>query len=411
MPHHALNDLPALAEKRLAVRVTPDALRHVRAGHPWVFDEAITDVSRADAAPGTLAVIFDKSRAFAAIGLWDPTSPIRLRVLHEGRPVQIDQGYWTDRVRGAYDRRVALEATGSTGWRWVHGENDGFSGLIVDRYATTVVVKLYTPAWLPHLHAILEAIRLVDAPERIVLRLGRNAQRDPSVTALRLRDGMVVDGAEVDGPIEFLENSLRFTADVIDGQKTGHFLDQRDNRAFVRSIARDRSILDVFSCTGGFSVHAAAGGAHSVHSVDIAAPAIEASKRHMALNDFDTHHDTTIGDAFEVLADLAEARRRFDVVIIDPPSFASRATERDGAIRAYRKLVDLGLAVLEPGGRLLQASCSSRVSADDFVATVRAGLRARARNFSDEHVFGHAADHPITFPEGAYLKAITGVVA
>jgi len=405
-----LDELPALAEKRLAVRITPDALRHVRRGHPWVFDEAITSVSDADAAPGTLAVIFDKSRAFAAVGLWDPSSPIRLRVLHVGKPRQVDQAFWNERIATAHSVRAGLSNAGSTGWRWVHGENDGLSGLIVDRYDRTLVVKLYTPAWLPHLRSVIDALVACEQPERIVLRFGRNAQRHAVVSGVGLVDGMVIAGEAVEGPVLFEENGLRFTADVIAGQKTGHFLDQRDNREYVRSIARGRNVLDVFSCTGGFTVHAAAGGARRVHSVDIAAPAIEAAKQHMALNGFNTPHDTTTGDAFGVLAELADEGRQFDVVIIDPPSFASRASERDGAIRAYRKLVDLGLQVTAPGGRLFQASCSSRVSADDFVATVRAGLRARHRVLEHEQIFGHAVDHPIGFPEGEYLKAITGVV-
>ena len=407
-------ELPTVPERRLAIRITPDALRQVRAGHRWIYDKAIVSNSDTTALPGTLAVIFDADRKFAAIGLWDPHSPIRIRVLHVGKPTQIDDTFWLEVVEAAVARRASLEASGTTGWRLLHGENDGVSGVVVDRYDSTLVCKVYSEAWLAHLNQLLSALQQVDQPERIVLRLGRLAAASAAVQTAGLTDGEVVYGKPVDGPVPFLENGLRFTADVIDGQKTGHFLDQRDNRQHVREhVSRlsksSTSVLDVFSCTGGFSVYAAAGGASFVHSVDIAAPAIETAKANMALNRdvvSGATHKTTVGDAFEVMAELAAQSQTFDVVVVDPPSFASNATERDGAIRAYRKLADLATTLVVRGGHLLQASCSSRVTEDDLVATVRAAVRSHGRTIGSEQIFGHAIDHPVEFAQGHYLKAI-----
>lgn len=406
-----LHALPALAERRLSVRLTKDALRQVRGGHPWVYGESIVSVSDETADPGTLAVVFDDKRKFAAIGLWDPTSPIRLRVLHVGRPRQVDTSFWANAVSRAYADREVLLAKGTTGWRWVNGENDGLGGLILDRYDRTVVVKLYTSAWLPHLRSILSAVMDADDPERIVLRLGRNMQVDPMVSTSSLRDGMVVYGPPVDGPVEFVENGLVFGADVLDGQKTGHFLDQRDNRAFVGAASQGADVLDVFCCTGGFTVNAAANGARSVHSVDIAQPAMDTAVENLARNGLQhVPHLQSVGDAFEVLADLASAGASFDVVVVDPPAFASKASERDRAIRAYRKLTELALTVLTPGGRLFQASCSSRVSEEDLVRTVQSAVDGRGESLQAIEVFGHGVDHPVTFPQGKYLKAVTGIV-
>lgn len=399
-------DLPVLADRRLSIRLTKDALRQVRGGHPWIYAESIVSVSDDTADPGTLAVIFDDNRKFAAIGLWDPTSPIRIRVLHVGKPTQIDETFWEGVVEGAYAARRPLLDGGTTGWRWVNGENDGLGGLILDRYDDTVVIKLYTSAWLPHLRSILSAVVSTDQPTRIVLRLGRNMAAGTD----SLTDGMVVYGPQVDGPIEFIENHLRFGADVLQGQKTGHFLDQRDNRRFVGSVAAGADVLDVFCCTGGFTVNAAANAARSVHSVDIAKPAMQAVMENLARNDLKPAHRQSVGDAFEVLADLGEAGERYDLVVVDPPAFASKASERDRAIRAYRKLAELALSVLRPGGRLFQASCSSRVTEEDLLGTVRSAIGGRGLSLEGLEVFGHALDHPVTFPQGKYLKAVTGTV-
>lgn len=401
--------------RRLAVRVTKDAGRQIRGGHPWVFEQSITSVKPAGVA-GDLAVVFDEHRDFMAIGLYDPDSAIRIKILHVGRPVQIDETFWTERLTAARDRRVAaFDPTHTTGYRCVHGENDGLPGLVLDRYADTLVLKLYTEAWIPHLGSVLACIDAVFEPSTLVLRLSRSLQQ--SVTqrddfdGAPLADGRVLIGEVPDKPVAFIENDLRFEADVVHGQKTGFFLDQRDNRFRVRSLAQGCRVLDVFCCTGGFSVNAAAGAATLVHSVDISGAAIEAAKRNMARNAGRAAvractHQVSTGDAVTVMSQMVDAGRLFDLVIVDPPSFASRQNQIDGALRAYGRLTELAVQLLVPGGMLVQASCSARVTTEQFLETVgdaahRMGVRLDGMSHTT-----HAIDHPVKFAQGAYLKAI-----
>ncbi len=401
-------DLPKPADKRLAVRVTADALRQLRGRHPWVYDESITSVSH-DGAAGDLAVIFDADRKFAAIGLWDPTSPIRVRVLHVGGPQQIDAAWWRQRLSSALQRRNSLLASGeTTGFRWVNGESDGLPGLIVDRYADVAVLKVYTPAWLPHLSDVVTAIEQVGHPSSLVLRLARALRGGP---LFGLAEGDALLGTAPTEPVMFLENGLWFEADVVRGQKTGHFLDQRENRERVRQRARGADVLDMFASTGGFSVYAAAGGARSVTSVDLSAPTLAAAARNMAHNhgiaDLDACNATRIvGDAYDTMDQLVGQQRQFDIVVVDPPSFAHRQADVDRALQAYAKLTERAVRLVQPHGLLVQASCSSRVTEDAFMATVRAAAQRAGADLADVNVTGHASDHPVTFPQGRYLKAV-----
>ncbi|MET0144280.1 MAG: class I SAM-dependent rRNA methyltransferase [Ilumatobacteraceae bacterium] len=399
---------PGVERRRIAVHITRDAERQVRAGHPWVFDASITSTSHAGAA-GDLAVVFDHDRRFLAIGLYDPASPIRVRIVHHGTPEAVDGAFWARRVAAAVERRQPLVEAGggdgaTTGYRVVHGENDGLPGLVVDRYDDTAVIKVYSAAWLAHLDDVVDALHAHVGPARVVLRRSRAVGGGSDVA-------VAVVGELPDGPVGFLEGGLSFEADVVRGQKTGHFLDQRENRQRVARQAAGRRVLDVFSCTGGFSVHAAAGGAVAVTSVDQSSAALDTARRNMAANSglaavAAARHETVTGDAFEVLAHLAGQRRRYDVVVVDPPSFASRRDQVGAALRAYGRLTKLAVAVVEPGGLLVQASCSSRVPADQFATVVHDAAGRAGRPLVEEARTGHPLDHPVGFPEGAYLKAL-----
>ncbi len=388
---------------RLAVRVSPDAARHVRGGHPWVFDGSVVSV-KPDGAAGDLAVIFDDRRKFMAIGLYDPDSPIRIKVLHCGRPTPIDGDFWVERLRAALElRRALVDDPATTAWRWVHGENDGTPGLVLDRYDDVTVAKLYSAAWFPHLDEVIAAAQQVLPAQRVVLRLARNVSPDGARA-----DATALVGELPTRPVRFLERGLTFEADVVHGQKTGHFLDQRDNRFRVRNRAAGARVLDVYACTGGFSVNAAAGGAELVHSVDISAAAIATARRNMDHNRGlpavrACHHHDTVGDAMAVMAEMSDHGRRFDMVVVDPPSFASRQDQVPGALRAYGRLTELALRLLERGGTLVQASCSARVTEADFFATVDAAAERHGVVLSDALRTAHAVDHPVGFPEGGYL--------
>ena len=403
-----LDAVPAPSSRRLAVRVTNDAIRQIRGGHPWVFDGSIVAVN-GSAAPGDLAVVFDHDRQFVAIGLWDPNSPIRVRVLHQGKPVTIDAGWWRNKIRAAIERRRPVLAAGDTnGYRVIHGENDGLSGFVLDRYDTTFVLKLYSAVWLPHLATIVPLLTELLEPSALIVRFSRDvAGQDLH----GLRDGTALIGEIPTAPILFHEHGLIFEADVVRGQKTGHFLDQRDNRSKVRPLAKGARVLDLFACTGGFSVFAAAGGAISVHSVDLSAAALETAQRNMQHNAFiknvqQCKHTVQAGDAFGVMQAFEKQKRLFDIVIVDPPSLARKQADHDRAVHAYRRLTRLALALVEHGGVLVQSSCSSRVTADEFFDGVHAAAASTDRRVSEMLRTTHAADHPIGFPEGAYLKTI-----
>ena len=404
----SLSSLPSVSPKRLALRVTRDALRQIRGGSPWLYDGSITSEGH-DAAPGDLAVIFDDKRNFAAIGLWDPDSPIRVKVLHRGRPATIDAQWWRARIAAALDRRASLAADDSTtAYRCVHGENDGLPGLIVDRYANTVVVKLYSPAWFPHLCDVVDALLTLIGPERVVLRLARSIRSD---RAFGFVDGDTIVGDPPSEPILFRERGLVLEADVVAGQKTGHFLDQRDNRALVRGMADGRDVLDVFASTGGFSVAAAAGGASSVLLIDQSAPALATADRNLGHNralrsvrQCAVHMVTA--DAFTELERLRQKGERFDLVVIDPPSFASNQAAVPRALAAYGRLTRLGLGVVRRGGALVQSSCSARVTEDEFSETVLTAAGSVGAAVVVSRRTGHAVDHPVGFEFGAYLKTI-----
>ncbi len=390
------------------MRVSPEALRSIRSGHPWVFDGSIESV-KGEGAPGDLAVVFDSDRKFAAIGLFDPDSPMRLKVLHHGKPVTIDRAFWASRLAAAAERRAPLLARGdTTGYRVVNGENDGMPGLVLDRYAQTLVLKLYNTIWIPHLADIVPVIDELFHPDALVLRHARNFDE---AALCGLEEGDALLGTAPTEPVMFRECGLTFEADVVRGQKTGHFLDQRDNRERVRSLTSEAKVLDMFAATGGFTVNAAAGGAQEVVAVDISEPTLAAAGRNLAHNRnlpevAACRFRPIVGDALEVLDRLWRNGERFDVVIIDPPSFTPRQTSVDRALAAYERLTEKGVRLVRPGGWYVQASCSSRVTADEFHSAVAHAAARADRPLDEWKRTGHPIDHPVTFPEGAYLKAV-----
>lgn len=408
----SLLNLPHPAAQRIALRVAAPAERALRQGHPWVFDQSIIDQSHSGV-PGDLAVIFDSKRRFMAIGLYDPTSPIRMRILQQGKPATIDQNWFQGKIHAAAALRESLKKKDTNGYRLVHGENDGLPGLVIDRYAETLVIKLYTPAWIPHLKEVCSALSQIQPFERLILRLSRSLNKQ-SKYLHGLTDGMTLAGQTPESLLLFKENGLTFECDPVNGQKTGFFLDQRENRERVRGLTMGKSVLNVFSYTGGFSLYAADGGAKEVVSVDFSTPATEATLRNIAHNQDHPNvkaatFETIAQDAFEVLAQMKEKKRRFDIVILDPPMFAQNESQIETALSAYSRLTRLGLGVLKPNGILVQASCSSRVDADRFFETVHRAAKEAGRPLREMERTGHALDHPITFKEGAYLKCLFAI--
>jgi 23S rRNA (cytosine1962-C5)-methyltransferase len=291
----------------------------------------------------------------------------------------------------------------------INGESDRWPGLVLDRYAGTLVLKLYTAAWLPRFDEICSLLHTKLQPESLVLRLSKNVER----LATGRRDGEFIVGSPGSGeggsPVVFLESGLKFEADVVRGQKTGFFLDQRENRRKVETFARGRTMLNAFSFSGGFSLYAARGGAVSVTDLDISAHALAGAGRNFGLNAGQRavtacRQERVRADVFDWLE--VNQRRRFDLIVVDPPSFARRESERAGAIAAYEKLAAGAIRHLSPGGILVACSCSAHVNAEEFFQAVRSSARRLKRKFEEMETTRHPADHPATFPEAEYLKAI-----
>lgn len=375
----------------------------VRKGHPWIYSDSIRSQNREGRA-GELAIVYDRKDRFLAAGFYDPDSPLRIRVVHCGKPVTIDQDFWRQSLDRAIALRQSVARADTNGFRLIHGESDGWPGLVLDHYDGTLVLKLYSVAWIERLSMLTDLFLTRLAPDRIVLRLSRNLQdRSP------LRDGSILHGPPLEGDVLFLESGIRFAAEVARGQKTGFFLDQRENRRQLEGFAHGADVLNAFSFTGGFSLYAARGGARSVTDLDISEHALAAGRRNFELNRdhpriASCHHTSIQADVFEWLSEAAPSS--FDIAVIDPPSLAKRETERARAIQAYRRLNFDAIRTIRLGGLLLAASCSAHVSSDEFFGAVHAAAIRSGRRYREILSTQHAPDHPATFPEAHYLKCL-----
>jgi len=301
-------------------------------------------------------------------------------------------------------REGAIFNPNTDGARMIQGESEGFPGLVADRYADTLVVKIYATSWLARWEEIEGVLREVFAPKFLVLRMSRNVAA--CAEKYGIAEGFCGEpGEEV---VVFSENGLRFESAVLKGQKTGFFLDQRDNRARVETLAKGRDVLNVFSFSGGFSLYAARGGASSVTDLDISAHALESAARNFSLNSnnfqiLKVKRHAVQADAFKW---MDETRENYDLIITDPPTLAKRESERAGAIRAYQHMNAAAISRLRLGGVLVAASCSAHVSSDDFFRTIQETAQASGRTWRELWRSGHAADHPAAFREAEYLKAV-----
>jgi len=388
--------------KRLAIKLTSKGENYVQQGHPWVFSESIVKIND-DAKTGDLAIVFGKRKnGMIGIGLYDADSPIRIKMIYSsGKSTQIDDAFFLRKIENAYQKRVPLLKTETTSYRLIFGENDEFPSLIADVYDSVLVVKLYSEIWLPYLKTILESLVQVSCCETVVMRLSRGLQQSSSHN---LEDGEVVYGRLENEVVAFVEHGVNFSANVIKGHKTGYFLDHRENRRQVGILSKNKTVLDVFSYAGGFSVHALANGAKEVSSLDISSQALEIAVQNGKLNTYSGKHITLAGDAFKILEELISEEKRFDVVVIDPPSFAKQQTEIQLAKKKYAQLARLGEKLTARKGLLVLASCSSRVTSEAFYDINEQTLMSTKRSFSVEQKTQHDIDHPVGFPEGAYLK-------
>lgn len=397
----ASNNISTTIPKRLAVKLTVTGERSVRSGHPWIFSESIEKINL-DGAAGDIAIVFSHTKnKVIGVGLFDPDSPIRIKMLHNGGGARIDSDFFSEKIHTAYARRIELFETNTNSYRLVFGENDGFPGFIADVYDDVLVVKLYSEIWLPYLDDILKVLIEVSGCNCSIIRLSRKLQVSEKVP---YQDGDVLFGELPNEVVEFVEHGVRFSANVIKGHKTGYFLDHRANRKLVGDLSEGKEVLDVFSYAGGFSVHALAKGAKEVTSLDISKQALEVAQYNGKLNAYTGIHKTIAGDAFEEMNKLIKKNRKFDVVVIDPPSFAKNLKEIEVAKKKYTQLAILGEQLCRKGGMLVLASCSSRISSETFFEINKVALTNQMRKFLVHLTTYHDIDHPISFSEGAYLK-------
>ncbi len=384
--------------------LTVSAAATVRRGHPWVYRQG---VARAPVglSTGDVVDIVDEAGSHLGAGLWDAISPIAARVYEHDRAVRVDVASIARRFDRALELRDALfpAGSGTTAFRLCNGEGDRIPGLVVDRYGEVAIVRLDGAILDPWLDRLADPIAAALARRGVRSVALRVASEDGGSKLRRLR------GDDPPDRVVVTEAGARMEVDLARGQKTGAFLDQRDNRVRVRALAAGRArVLNLFSYAGGFSVAAALGGAVRVTSVDVAAAAHATAQRTFRENGLDpSAHAFVTADAFAYL-DQARARgERFDLVVSDPPSFAPSERALQRALAAYRKLHAAVAGVLADGGILCAASCSSHVDANDFLATLddaaigRDDLRVRA-------IHGPPEDHPSlpAWPEGRYLKFV-----
>jgi len=389
----------------MSARVTlkPGRDKSLRQHHPWVFSGALAHVDGAPR-PGETVALHASDGTWLAHAAWSPASNIRARVWSFEHDTPIDPAFFAARVRAAVRARSGLLDGRHTGCRLVHAEADGLPGIIADRYGDVVVMQLLTAGAEHWRDTLVAALREATGCSAIYER------SDADVRAL---EGLDVRAGALSGVLperlELLENGLAYRVDVARGQKTGFFLDQRDNRACIKSLARDRDVLDCFCYTGGFTIAALAGGARSVRAVDSSGAALALARSNLADNGLDgARAEWRDADVFAELRILRDAGLQFDLVILDPPKLAPTAQHAPRAARAYKDLNLLALKLLRPDGLLATFSCSGGVSAELFQKIVAgAALDARA-DAAIVGRFGASADHPVAlnFPEGEYLKGL-----
>lgn len=365
------------------------------AGHPWVYRDHVPERFQAKAGD----FVHLQCGRFDGWALWDAESPIALRVFSRR---QCPDAVWVKaRVDEAWALRQRLLPPQTDAFRLLFGEGDGLPGIVVDVYAGFAIIVCYSGALGRVAGWVAEALAQRPELQGVCERVTRRKDR---VSELRRLSG--VEPPEV---VMIEERGLRYEVDFEAGQKTGLFLDHRENRHYLRALSAGKSVLNLFAYTGAFSVSCAAGGASRVTSVDIAAPAIDAAARNVLHNALPAAvHEGVAQDVFEFLEAAKRAGRRWDLVIADPPSFASSRAELFGALRAYKKLHTASLAVLSPGGFYAGASCTAQVSPDAFRQTLAEGAARAAQRLTVIHEAAHAADHPYAAGhlEGRYLKFV-----
>jgi 23S rRNA (cytosine1962-C5)-methyltransferase len=378
--------------------VTQSGWKRIMAGHPWIFRDDL--VSPPAEGQGKVACLLDHKSRFMGRGFYNPDSRIAFRLItREDRPV--DAAFWRERLEAAlrYRNSFSLE---STARRLVYSEADGFPGLIVDDYGGCLVLQILTLGMERIRDQLIELLDSALSPAAMVLR------NDSPVRRLEgLEQETAVLSGSLPDPLVIQEGDLRFAVDLLEGQKTGAYLDQRDNRLALRSFAEGKRVLDAFCYDGWFALHLAGAGASEVIALDSSSQALERLEQNAGLNGIE-NVEARKANCFDALKALARDEERFDLIVLDPPPFARRKADIGGALAAYREINSRAIRCLNPGGLLFTCCCSHGISQDRFSGVVAAAAgRARRKLLLLEQQL-QPKDHPILFnePESLYLKGM-----
>ncbi|HXP76491.1 MAG TPA: class I SAM-dependent rRNA methyltransferase [Stellaceae bacterium] len=394
-----MTDNPA---DRPTVTLLPGHQKRALHGHPWIFsNEVQMDAAAKALTPGSLVTMKTGDGRSLGVATFNPHTLVAARLFDRDAGRRIDREFLIKRLKRALAIRERLYD--EPFYRLVHAEADGIPGAVIDRFGDVAVAQLNTAGMMRLEPELLAALEAVLAPLAIVLR------NDSPARALEgLAEDVRVAAGSLGGPVEVHENGARFEVDLLGGQKTGWFYDQRDNRRFMAKLAKEASVLDLYCFAGGFAIEAAVAGAAAVTGVDRSEPALALAVRSAALNGIGERCQFRRGEAFGELQTLASAGERFDLVIADPPAFVKSKKDLGPGLRGYRKLARLAAGVVAPQGYLFLASCSHNVTPEDFWEAVRRGLEDASRSARLLRSAGAAPDHPVHphLPESAYLKAV-----
>ncbi len=370
-------------------------------GHPWVFSGAIAAIKgKPDA--GDIVLAKDSSGKPLALGFFNPRTDIAFRILTRNCEEEITPYFWQNRLQAACKLRQRIINEQTNAYRLINAEGDGFPGLIVDVYGSTLVLSIATAGMEKQKNHILDALISQLKPARIY---EKSEGRSRSLEGLETRIGFV-SGDNETGLVEIMENGLKFEVDFASGQKTGFFLDQRINREKIGALSHDANILNCFSYTGAFSVYCAEGGAKRVVSLDISKPACVTAKRNLQLNWFSTEdHPVIEADVFDYLRNTQEC---FDMIILDPPAFAKTKKDVAKAARGYKEINLQAIKHLVAGGILATFSCSNFIEEDLFCKIVLGAARDAGADLQFVTRLAAGPDHPVLLghPEGHYLKGL-----
>lgn len=380
----------------------PGKERSVLRYHPWIFSGAIAR-GEGELQEGDLVEVYDSEKRYLATGHCQVGS-IAVRILTFENET-VDLGFWKKRIAGSWRKRQAAGLTGmpdNNVFRIVNGEGDNLPGLIIDYYAGVAVTQFHSVGMYLERENIATALREV-AGDKITAIYDKSASTLPYKAALNPVNGFLYGNAE---NIVAMENGLKFIVDLAEGQKTGFFIDQRENRSLLEKYSRDKSVLNMFCYTGGFSFYALRGGARLVHSVDVSAKAVGLAVQNVRLNfPDDQRHEAFAEEAFQF---LEKSAGKYDLIILDPPAFAKHQNVLNNAIQGYKKLNRKGIEIIRPGGMIFTFSCSQVMTPELFRQTIFAAAANTGRKVSILHRLTQPADHPVSIyhPEGEYLKGL-----